>query len=404
MAIKVDREQHPDVDAVYQAAIQVLGGTGGWPASLWLTPDGVPFHAGTYFPPTSSPGRQGFGDALTQMATAWDQERERVDRVAAQVVASLETGTTVVLLDEPPPDDTPARAVAQAWTGWDPVDAGWGRANKFPAAPMAQWLLGHGLLTGDEQTLSRVRALLDAMAAGGLRDHLGGGFHRYTVDPTWTVPHFEKMLDDNAQLLRLYADAAVALDEPRYAAVAQETAAWMLEALRTETGCFRAAWSADDPGGEGAYYTWTPDELVAVLGRARGTAFAQAYGVTEAGTFQEGRSVLRLVDGTWDDPALSQDRGRLAEARAQRPEPAVDPLVIVAWNGLAIGGLARAGRLLDAPEPPGRRCAQGTRGGHVAGGWGARGQARFAWSRRREGPTGSSGRPRPAHRRRGWSR
>ncbi len=350
VSIKVDREERPDVDAIYMRAIHMMGHDGGWPASLWLTPDGVPFYVGTYFPPEPARGRPGFKEVLTRMATLWTQERARVMDVADKVAAGLQTRTQVTLLEDPLPDDTPQRAVQQAWQGWDPIHAGWGQGTKFPSTPKVQWLLDHAVLTGDAVTIGHVRELLDAMARLGLRDHVGGGFHRYCVDVRWTVPHFEKMLYDNAQLLGLYAQAAVAFDEPRYAAVARDTAAWMLRELRAPGGGFMAALDADDPGGEGAYYTWTPSELTTVLGQERGDAFAAAYWVTPQGNFDHGRTVLRRLKGDWDDPALAADRRALLAARTKRPAPPTDTLQVVAWNGLAISALARAGRLLALPE------------------------------------------------------
>ncbi len=350
VSVKVDREERPEVDALYMQAIHMMGQSGGWPASLWLTPDGVPFYVGTYFPPEPSRGRPGFKAVLTRMNTVWTEQRERVEGVAARVRDGLSTRAQVQLLDAPPADDTPARAAAAALEGWDPVHAGWGKTSKFPSTPDAQWLLGHALWTDDAVLAARVRELLDAMEQLGLRDHVGGGFHRYCVDVRWTVPHFEKMLYDNAQLLKLYAEAAVAFEEPRYAAAAQDTAAWMLRELRTPRGTFVAALDADDSGGEGAYYTWTPDEVVAVLGAERGAAFNTAYRVTPEGNFHGQRTVLRRLEGDWDDPALAADRQALRRARDQRPKPPRDSLEVVAWNGLAISALATAGRLLALPE------------------------------------------------------
>ena len=344
VAVKVDRETRPDVDALYMDALRAMGNDGGWPASLWLDAEGVPFLGGTYYPKEARYGRPSFLDVLSEMSEAWQQDRAGVEGRLAQVAEVLQDRAAPPGSFEGVLGETLALGVEQVQLAWDERHAGWG-AKKFPRAPAVRFLLEHGFETGDEELSGKARAMLHAMDRGGLHDHLGGGFHRYTVDRTWTVPHFEKMLYDNAQLLRLYAVGAVMLDEPRFEQVARDLVGWLERELRSPDG-FMSSQDADSGGEEGTFYVWTSAQVRAVLGEDA-EAFLVAYGVTEEGNF-EGANVLVRVDG--DPDAFAEQRAALYEARREREPPPTDDKVVVAHNGLLIGALATAGRVLDEPR------------------------------------------------------
>ena len=343
--VKVDRDERPDVDALYMEALQLLSGSGGWPVSLWLTPERLPFVGGTYFAPTSSQGRPGFFEMLARVSAAWEADQEDLQSLTSKVSEELsrrsrfsKSGRLDWTLDD---------AVEGFEKGWDEVHPGWGSVQKFPMAPRLQFLLSTGVRHGDEETLERVRAVLDAMRHGGIHDHLGGGFHRYTVDPAWRVPHFEKMLYENGQLLRLYAEAAVVFDSDVYRRVVDRLVGWLEREMVDESGAFWSSQGAESEGQEGRYYVWTPDQIRLELEPESAEAFLAAYLVTETGNFEGGRTVLsRRLDTDDQLASLDMTHQVLWAARARRTPPETDTQVIVAWNGLAISGLARAGRLL----------------------------------------------------------
>ncbi|WP_239334104.1 thioredoxin domain-containing protein [Frankia sp. CiP3] len=358
--IKVDREERPDVDAVYMDVTVALTGHGGWPMTVFLTPAGEPFYAGTYFPPAPRAGMGSFRQLLEAVTSAWRTRRDEVTAsgagIARQVAAAADAAVG-------PPAPFTARlldaAVEQAGRTFDPVNGGFGTAPKFPPSALLEMLLRHWAGTGDAASLRMITATCERMARGGIYDQLAGGFARYSVDATWTVPHFEKMLYDNAQLLRVYLHLWRATGSALAERVTRETAAFLLGELRTPEGGFASALDADTtvataPGAgghaaEGATYVWTPAELVDVLGQDDGAWAAGVFGVTAAGTFEHGASVLALATDA-DDPArFTRVRARLAAARARRPQPARDDKVVAAWNGLAIAALAEAGVLLAEP-------------------------------------------------------
>jgi len=348
--IKVDREERPDVDGLYMDTIHMMNGDGGWPASLWLTPDRVPFYAGTYFPPESRYGRPGFKQLVVRMSQAWEQDREKVLETTGRVQQALDRAAAGDPLASWPEPGLVRRAVEQLQRSWDPADAGWGSRNKFPMTARLEFLLAYGVVHDDEQVLGTVRDGLDAMDRGGIHDHIGGGFHRYTVDTQWVVPHFEKMLYDNAQLLSVYGAAAVALDEPRFAEVAQDIVDYLVRDLRHPDGAFYSSQDADSSEGEGIFYVWTPAQVRTHLSGPAAERFLMAYQVTAAGNFEHGGTVLtRRADVEAHATDLAASRRTLLAHRSTREAPPTDTKRVVAWNGMALGALARAGRLLDKP-------------------------------------------------------
>ncbi|MFI0729300.1 thioredoxin domain-containing protein [Streptomyces sp. NPDC021225] len=360
VSVKVDREERPDVDAVYMEAVQAATGQGGWPMTVFLTPEAEPFYFGTYFPPAPRHGMPSFQQVLEGVRAAWADRRDEVKDVAARIVrdlaqrggASLEYGDA----RPPGPEDQPTALMALT-REFDAVHGGFGGAPKFPPSMVLEFLLRHHARTGSEAALQMVQATCEAMARGGIYDQLGGGFARYAVDETWTVPHFEKMLYDNALLCRVYAHLWRATGSDLARRVAVETAEFMVRELRTEQGGFASALDADSDDGkgghaEGAYYVWTPEQLREVLGEKDAELAAEYFGVTEEGTFEQGASVLRLPDreALADAGRVASVRERLLAARGRRPRPGRDDKVVAAWNGLAIAALAETGAYFDRPD------------------------------------------------------
>jgi uncharacterized protein YyaL (SSP411 family) len=350
--IKVDREERPDVDAVYMQATQAMTGQGGWPMTVVMTPEGEPFFCGTYFPNRPRHGQPAFSQVLTALAEAWRSRRDEVGKVAEDVRAHLRSGAM------PPPGDlgeeTLAAAVGTLAREFDEQHAGFGRAPKFPPSMVLELLLRHAARIGDPArdagAARMVDATCEAMARGGLYDQLGGGFARYSVDREWVVPHFEKMLYDNAQLLGVYARWWRRTGNPLGARVARETARFLLDELRTAEGGFASALDADTEGVEGRYYVWTQAELEAVLGDEDGAWAARLLQVTPDGTFEHGASTLQLRADPDDPDRWERVRRALLAERATRTRPARDDKVVAAWNGLAVASLAEAGVLLGEPE------------------------------------------------------
>ncbi|MEU6718542.1 thioredoxin domain-containing protein [Nonomuraea sp. NPDC046802] len=332
--IKVDREERPDVDAVYMGATQAMTRQGGWPMTVFATPEGHPFYCGTYFP------RPHFRRLLTEVHNVWTGDRETVLRQGAKVVEALNQSTT--LPSGPQPDEAAlARALDNLRASFDAANGGFGGAPKFPPSMVLEFLLRSG-----EREMSG--GTLEAMARGGMYDQLGGGFARYSVDAEWVVPHFEKMLYDNALLLRVYTHWWKAGGGDLARRVALESAEWMLRELRTPEGGFASALDADSEGVEGRFYVWTPEELREVLGDDDGRWAAGLFEVT--GTFEHGTSVLQLLADP-DDPARwAEVRARLLAAREQRVRPGRDDKIVASWNGLAIAALAETGAVFERPD------------------------------------------------------
>ncbi len=360
--VKVDREERPDLDALYMSAVQAMTGQGGWPLSVFLAPDGRPFFGGTYFPPAPRHGLPGFGQVLAGVHEAWQVRRGAVAETAEAVLARLRESRAIGrAAGALPPAEVLASASAALDAGFDEANGGWGQAPKFPQPMAIEFALRRHVATGDPRPLEIARRSLDRMADGGVRDQLGGGFHRYATDARWLVPHFEQMLYDNAQLARVYLHAWQLTREPRYRDVAVGVLDFLLRDLRTPGGGFAASLDADTDGVEGGTFTWMPGEVREVLGEAS-PLFEAAYGVTEEGNW-EGVTVLSRVRSDREladrfglgaaevGQRLAGARAELLAARSRRPQPARDDKVLAAWNGLAIGALADASRALDAAAP-----------------------------------------------------
>ena len=370
VAIKVDREERPDVDAVYLNATQALSGQGGWPMTVFCTPDGEPFQAGTYYPPEPRHGMPSFPQLLEAVRTAWAQQRGGIAESAREVVAHVENAT--FLTPAMIPATLGADDVEAAWQRllpeYDAVDGGFGRAPKFPTAMVIEALLRIGespAVPGHRRGQAGEMAFdsLEAMARGGICDQIGGGFHRYSVDAQWVVPHFEKMLYDNALLLPAYAHAATLVDGPRralFTRVADDLVDWLVHEMTTPQGAFAAALDADsaDPLGqksEGEYYIWNPAQIQQVLGEEDLGTVLRMFHITDPGTFEGYASTLQLPADPADlGPRGPQVYGRarrvLREVRAHRAAPERDDKVVAAWNGWMVCGLARASRWCDRPE------------------------------------------------------
>ncbi|MET9128313.1 thioredoxin domain-containing protein [Streptomyces antibioticus] len=357
VAVKVDREERPDVDAVYMEAVQAATGQGGWPMTVFLTPDAEPFYFGTYFPPAPRHGMPSFRQVLEGVRQAWDGRRDEVAEVAGKIVRDL-SGREISYGDgSPPGEQQQAQALLGLTREYDAQRGGFGGAPKFPPSMVIEFLLRHHARTGAEGALQMARDTCERMARGGVYDQLGGGFARYSVDRDWIVPHFEKMLYDNALLCRVYAHLWRATGSEPARRVALETADFMVRELRTAEGGFASALDADSDDGtgrhvEGAYYVWTPGQLAEVLGEDDARTAAEYFGVTEEGTFEEGASVLQLPqqEGVFDAEKVAGIRARLLERRAERPAPGRDDKVVAAWNGLAIAALAETGAYFDRPD------------------------------------------------------
>jgi len=346
VAVKVDREERPDVDQLYMAAVQALGQQGGWPLSVWLTPALKPFMGGTYFP------KAGFLALLRETARLWKTRRTDVLDDAVAVAQYLQDAARAVQPGVVEPDDVLERAARQLAQDYDPVSGGFSPAPKFPQASVIRFLLRRHLRTGEPEPLAMAERTLQSMARGGIYDQLGGGFHRYSTDAQWLVPHFEKMLCDNALLAAAYLEAFQATGNGFYARIARETLHYVLRDLSTPEGAFCGAEDADSEGVEGQFYVWTPEEARAVLGAADAERFCRAFGVTPDGNWEPSeeslprdRSVLHVVE----EGDLARLRGMMLRARGRRPRPRRDDKVLTAWNALMISALAKAAQVLGAP-------------------------------------------------------
>ncbi|MFI1503497.1 thioredoxin domain-containing protein [Streptomyces sp. NPDC020597] len=355
--IKVDREERPDVDAVYMEAVQAATGQGGWPMTVFLTPEAEPFYFGTYFPPAPRHGMPSFRQVLEGVHQAWTERRDEVAEVAGKIVRDL-AGREISYGDSSAPGE---QELSQALLGltreYDAQRGGFGGAPKFPPSMVLEFLLRHAARTGAEGALQMAQDTCERMARGGIYDQLGGGFARYSVDRDWVVPHFEKMLYDNALLCRVYAHLWRATGSELARRVALETADFMVRELRTAEGGFASALDADSDDGEGnhvegAYYVWTPGQLAAALGPQDAELAARWFGVTEEGTFEHGASVLQLPqqEAVFDAERIAGVKERLLRERALRPAPGRDDKVVAAWNGLAIAALAETGAYFDRPD------------------------------------------------------
>jgi hypothetical protein len=384
VSIKVDREERPDVDRVYMTFVQATTGSGGWPMSVWLTPDLKPFHGGTYFPPTSRWGRPGFVELLQEIARVWRAERARVQASADGVLSELRKSSIQSGTAQVPGDEALTRTRRQFADMFDPRHGGFGGAPKFPRPSELLFLLREHARTGDEAARDMALATLHAMGHGGMRDHIGGGFHRYSVDAAWRVPHFEKMLYDQAQLVLAYVDAAQASGDAFFMDVAEDTLRYVMRQMTDEGGAFYSAEDADSvpperagqPGAhrmEGAFYLWTAAEVDALLGDDAAVV-KRRFGIEPAGNApadpqQEftGKNLLYIARGLGDlaadlgiaeaEAAATLNRARLTmfRARLDRPRPHLDDKVLTAWNGLMIAAFARTARIVRTAGDEGRR-------------------------------------------------
>ncbi|MBE0535925.1 MAG: thioredoxin domain-containing protein [Phycisphaerae bacterium] len=357
VAIKVDREQRPDVDDVYMNAVQMMTGSGGWPLSIFLTPDAKPFYGGTYYPPDDRMGRPGFARILRAIADAWKNRREELLKSAGEMTRAL-----AGLDDSQDPQPLSAEVFSKAEKyferAFDSVHGGFSEAPKFPQAGNLSFLMTRYGRTGNRKTLQMVTTTLDAMAGGGIHDHLGGGFHRYSVDASWLVPHFEKMLYDQALLTRAYLEAFQITGRDAYAQVARRTMDYVLGEMTDAAGGFYSAEDADSEGREGTFYLWTPDEITRLLPAEQAKPFMDFYGVTEGGNCEEGKTILSMkmsleevaekhgLTAAGTEELLHSARQTLLQVRSKRPRPHRDEKVIAGWNGLMIGALAMGGRTL----------------------------------------------------------
>ncbi|HEX5984671.1 MAG TPA: thioredoxin domain-containing protein [Solirubrobacterales bacterium] len=363
--VKVDREERPDVDAIYMEAVQAISGHGGWPMTVFLDPDGVPFYGGTYFPPDESRGMPSFRMVMEAVVHAFETKREEIRERAPVTRARLAAIGEVEPRDDLPGSADLGEAVKRLLAAADPQNGGFGGAPKFPPASSLELLLARGETEHVERTL-------DPMLAGGIYDQIGGGFARYSVDAIWLVPHFEKMLYDNALLARAYLHGWQELGHERYRRVCEETLDWMLREMRGPEGGFYSALDADSEGEEGKFYVWTPDQIRDALTNPSNpncinfttqqvVKLMQFYGVTEGGNF-EGRSVLHLAEGAEaEEPeGLDEMRRALFAARAERVRPGLDDKRLASWNALAIAALADAGAVLGREDylDAARSCAE----------------------------------------------
>lgn len=363
ISVKVDREERPDLDRIYMAFVQATTGEGGWPLTVFLTPQGEPFFGGTYFPPRPRHGRPAFLTLLQRVAELWQSRRSELYQAAAELRRQLASSLTLESVAAGLPSPVLLRRAAEhILSHYDPEHGGFGGPPKFPQPLVGLFLLAIGSRMELAEGVAQVLHTCDQMAAGGIHDHLGGGFARYAVDERWLIPHFEKMLYDQALLLHLYLEAFLISKQPRYAAVARDIAHYVLRDLTLPEGGFASGEDADSEGREGRFYCWTPDELRRVLTPDEFRVAARYFGVTEAGNFVDhsdpqplpGLNVLSIRDPSVLQEAaasvlLASAIRKLQDTRARRVRPARDDKVLTSWNGLMLGALVRAGVVLDEP-------------------------------------------------------
>ncbi len=350
--IKVDREERPDIDHIYMSALQAMGERGGWPLTMFLTPQAEPFWGGTYFPKEPRFGRPGFVDLLRAVAHTYESQPERIASNRATLLQSLEAAAAQAAASPVAVQDL-ERVGTQLASVFDPQNGGIGGAPKFPNPTVLEFAARHARRTGDRRLRELVHLTLERMAKGGIHDHLGGGFARYSTDERWLVPHFEKMLYDNAQLIDLYALMAIETGSSLARSAAEGIVSWLTREMLTPEGAFASSLDADSEGEEGKFYVWELAELQAVLGPEDATLFARFYDVSDGGNF-EGKNILNRLDAPEIDVhtegRLASMRAALLARRELRVRPGLDDKVLADWNGLMITGLVRAGLLLGRPD------------------------------------------------------
>ena len=356
--IKVDREERPDLDEIYMTAVQAMTGSGGWPMTVFLKPDLQPFYGGTYFPPEDRYGRPGFPRVLQALARHYREERDRVEESAGQLMGALRQNVEFLRPQESLGEDILENAYRQLRDSFDEGHGGFGSAPKFPSSMSLSLLLRYYRRSGRKEARDMALLTLRKMANGGMYDQLGGGFHRYSVDERWLVPHFEKMLYDNGLLVWVYLEAFQLTGDDFYRRVARETLDYVRREMTGPEGGFYATQDADSEGEEGKYFTWKPEEIEALLGEEEGRLFARYFDVTPGGNFEAGQSILH-VDTEIEEMArllgeeeehlrgvIQRGRGKLLEVHTRRIPPGTDEKILVAWNGLMISAMARAYQIL----------------------------------------------------------
>lgn len=363
--IKVDREERPDLDAIYMESVQAMTGHGGWPMTVFLTPDGKPFYGGTYFPPEPRYNMPSFRQLLLAISDAWRERRRELLTAGDRLTDALNRSGALRPADTPVTNELLGQAAARLLREFDRAEGGFGGAPKFPQPMNLDFLLQHYLRTRDSAALDAVTFTLSKMAGGGIYDQLGGGFHRYSTDDEWLVPHFEKMLYDNAQLARTYLHAWQITGEPRFRRVVEETLDYVLREMTAPEGGFYSAQDADSEGQEGKFFLWTPEEVAELLGPEDARLFDGYFGVTPRGNFREGGPGANILHVRRELAAVAADlgvtperlaeavgRGRAAlfEARERRVRPGRDDKLLAEWNGLMLHAFAEAGAALDRPD------------------------------------------------------
>src|SRR5215831_7739438 len=363
ICIKVDREERPDIDSIYMTAVQMMTGHGGWPLTVFLRPDLKPFYGGTYFPPSDRHGMPGFPRLLHAISDTYQNRKDDVNESAEAITEELRRLNRFRQSTDMLTTEILDTAMAALIHNFDESNGGFGSAPKFPPSMGLMFLLRQYKRTGSAIALEMVELTLDKMASGGIYDQLGGGFHRYSVDSRWLVPHFEKMLYDNALLARIYLYCYQATRKPRYRQVAEETLEYIMRDMTNPLGGFYSSEDADSEGEEGKFYTWTPGEVIDVLGEEDGRLVAEYFGVTEGGNFEGGRSILTAA---WESPeafaadknidaaaarsAFTRGKKDLFYARERRVRPGRDEKTLTAWNGLMLSAFAEAANILDRDD------------------------------------------------------
>ena len=349
VCIKVDREERPDIDAIYMNATIELTGHGGWPMSVFIDHQGAPFFAGTYFPPEPRQQMTSFTQLLEAINHTWDENRSQILEMSQHLIQILNEQAVVTSSDAPPSGEDLERAVSSLAYSFDNENGGFGRAPKFPPSMVLEFLLREYASTSNVQALEMAERTLTAMARGGIYDQLGGGFARYSVDDKWVVPHFEKMLYDNALLLRVYTHWWRLTRSPLAQRIVAESAEFMIRELRTKEGGFASSLDADSEGSEGTFYIWKAKNVYEILGEEDGKWACELFNITSIGTFEDGYSTLQLLKDPDDLPRWERIRKVLFDNRNLRARPPLDDKVVAAWNGLAIAALAEAGALFEQP-------------------------------------------------------
>ncbi|MBU2608434.1 MAG: thioredoxin domain-containing protein, partial [Chloroflexi bacterium] len=347
--IKVDREERPDLDTIYMQAVQAITGRGGWPLTVFLTPEAKPFFGGTYFPPEDRFGMAGFPRVIQAVADTYHNRRPEIDKTTEELFAALSSEKAAPLADEPLTADILQEAYLALQQSFDARNGGFDGAPKFPQPMALEFLLRYFHRTRDTAAMDMIDSTLEKMAKGGIYDQIGGGFHRYSTDDYWLVPHFEKMLYDNALLSQVYLHAYLASGKPLFRSIAEETLDYVLREMTDASGGFYSTQDADSEGIEGKYFVWTPQEIAEVLGDEAGQAVCRRFGVTAKGNFDHG-NILYVADDQADASITKEAKSSLLKKREQRIKPGRDEKILASWNGLMLTSMAEAACVLDRQD------------------------------------------------------